>query len=433
MREARHETGLGRPLVWQLAPSLTIVAAVGAVLCFKHLPSRAAPASPPIADKHQTLRRWDPRDESQYALLSVSHILLRHSGCANDVVPLSLLDWRSRQPESKRSETEALKEATVLAARLRQQPEAFERLARELSEDVATKNFGGKIGIFAVNQFAFWPQILDAIERLKPGDVSLPVVTRYGVHIFRVDALPPRQRFASKRIVIGYSGAGFLKFVARSAGALAAAEARSKDAAFNIAADLARRSTPTNFDRLVAEYSDHRDARRSGDMGLWSSREPTIYPRLLPHILSLDVGAVSEPLDSELGYQIVLRTESTPREPFAMVFKRFAYSWDDDDRDSKERAWRAANDCLAGWRQALQSREPETLLTEGATREWWTSGRGADGAEEALRQVGVGQATSQPFISDRSVVAAVRVMPPAKAMLDEDTGATPSGPARADY
>jgi peptidyl-prolyl cis-trans isomerase C len=87
--------------------------------------------------------------------------------------------------------TEARSEAAALA--LAQQMEAklaagaeFTALAREFSEDPGTKSRGGHIGWFTAKQMD--PAFSEGAFALKKvGDVSAPVLSRFGYHIIRLD------------------------------------------------------------------------------------------------------------------------------------------------------------------------------------------------------------------------------------------------------
>ena len=60
----------------------------------------------------------------------------------------------------------------------------FEALAREHSQDGSAAG-GGNLGWANPGQFV--PEFEEAMARLRPGEVSEPVVSRFGVHLIRVD------------------------------------------------------------------------------------------------------------------------------------------------------------------------------------------------------------------------------------------------------
>src|SRR5262249_6411026 len=61
----------------------------------------------------------------------------------------------------------------------------FGALARRISEDPNTAKNDGKIGTLKLPELA--PEVRDAIEKLKAGEVSAPVKIGNGYSIFRVD------------------------------------------------------------------------------------------------------------------------------------------------------------------------------------------------------------------------------------------------------
>lgn len=60
---------------------------------------------------------------------------------------------------------------------------SFEVLAREISQDASAKD-GGNLGWVVPGMFV--PEFERVMERLKPGEISQPVVTRFGVHLIQV-------------------------------------------------------------------------------------------------------------------------------------------------------------------------------------------------------------------------------------------------------
>ena len=66
----------------------------------------------------------------------------------------------------------------------------FEKLAEELSADMATAPSGGDLGYFERGQIL--PEIEEAIQTLKkPGDISPPVRSQFGWHIIKLEGRRP--------------------------------------------------------------------------------------------------------------------------------------------------------------------------------------------------------------------------------------------------
>lgn len=67
--------------------------------------------------------------------------------------------------------------------------ESFEKLARELSEDPSAKSNGGMLGYFSALQMVY--PFEEAAYHLKVGEISMPVRTRFGYHLIKVEDKRP--------------------------------------------------------------------------------------------------------------------------------------------------------------------------------------------------------------------------------------------------
>lgn len=76
--------------------------------------------------------------------------------------------------------------ARAVLAELARNPRAFDRLARELSA-CSSRDAGGRLGQIATGDTV--PEFEAVLDRLDEGQIAAdPVVTRYGLHIIRLDA-----------------------------------------------------------------------------------------------------------------------------------------------------------------------------------------------------------------------------------------------------
>ena len=82
------------------------------------------------------------------------------------------------------SERVARERAADIKRRVASGQASFEQLAREYSQDESAQD-GGELGWVPPGQFV--PEFEQAMNNLNPGEVSDPVVTRFGVHVIRVD------------------------------------------------------------------------------------------------------------------------------------------------------------------------------------------------------------------------------------------------------
>ena len=113
-------------------------------------------------------------NKKNFEATDLSHILVAYEGGA--VPP------RNGKPLSQR---DALKKAQAIAAQAKGGAD-FAKLARENSDDAASAEKGGVLGPFSPGMLP--PEIESHITQLGPGQVSDPVPSRYGVHVFKVGA-----------------------------------------------------------------------------------------------------------------------------------------------------------------------------------------------------------------------------------------------------
>ena len=80
--------------------------------------------------------------------------------------------------------------------------ESFVELVKLYSDDIETKDNGGNLGIHAINELN--PSIRKIIELLEVGNVSEPLETELGLHIYKVeDRKKPELTPQEKQQIIG--------------------------------------------------------------------------------------------------------------------------------------------------------------------------------------------------------------------------------------
>jgi hypothetical protein len=270
----------------------------------------------------------------------------------------------------KRTKQEALAIATEVREKANAKPSEFPDLANRFSEDFTTKDRGGSLGGQTASWLKLWPAILDALAALKPGQVSEVVETEFGYHVLLRRSPPEARNVAGRRLVVGYDGA--------SAG-LSSRQARSRKDAFALAERLrVEARAGASFEQLVREKSEHRDIEQGGDVGLWSTTEPSTFPREVEVLSTLRIGEISPPIDSESGVEILQRTdEATPRPAYASTAIRMAYAADAPETDEISKTKTAKR--LRAILEAVK-RDPSLFSAFQrkhccAKRERWTSGR----------------------------------------------------------
>lgn len=83
-------------------------------------------------------------------------------------------------------------EAQLALSRL-QNGEDFEVVARELSNDVTTRDSGGDLGWFIREDLLLTPELANAAFQMQPGQIAGPIPTQIGYHIIQLLELGERQ------------------------------------------------------------------------------------------------------------------------------------------------------------------------------------------------------------------------------------------------
>ena len=123
------------------------------------------------------------RSKESFATVPLSHILVAYQG--GTVPP------RTGEPLPRAA---AMQKAKEIVSRLRA-GQNFQATAAAESDDVESGQRGGDIG--AVSPEMLPPELAQVVMTLKPGQVSDPVVSRFGVHILTV---APRQVQPMERV-----------------------------------------------------------------------------------------------------------------------------------------------------------------------------------------------------------------------------------------
>ncbi|WP_394839039.1 peptidylprolyl isomerase [Pendulispora rubella] len=251
-------------------------------------PALAGCRKPPAPQDEAT-----PQPAVADARLAAAVITIAHGGVEH---------YASARPKPTRTKPEALALATELAATAKKSPAQFRDLAAQRSEDPFAAE-GGELRAWTKGENAE----LDAVVApLAVGAISDPVDTEYGYRIFvRLQPLPV-ERIAARHLVVAWSGA------TRAPRSIT----RSKTEALERARELSARARrdPNALEALVQAESDGWDKAQGGGMGQWNmdgGRYPVSFDRAIA-ALSLSQGAaISEPIESEFGYQIFQRLPLT--------------------------------------------------------------------------------------------------------------------------
>lgn len=369
------------------------------------LSARALPPAP--APYPRAAWRLTPPGSLAPLVLWFSQIVIRHAAAPAEV-SFNLAYWRSVR-EVTRSREEALALAQRVAEQAAREPSRFSELARRYSDELPSGDEGGEMGGMSAIQMDLWPEVLDALSALRPGQTSHVVETHYGFHVFFRSGPPASETVSGSHIVIGHEQALWLEVYARGKRAQ-----RTRAEALALANDIYRqaRAEPERFAELVQHHSEHRDATADGDFGAWSTLEPNPFPPRTKRLQELEVGQVGAPIETHLGFEIIRRTAPRPRAQYRsarLVFPVRAVSTDaprPPDPTARSAALKEA-EALA---QRL-AQDPSGFDALGPYDVQWEEGRESPELAAALASLRPGEFTPTPVDTEDGFVVARRLEP----------------------
>ena len=178
--------------------------------------------------------------------------------------------------------------------------ESFAEVARATSDDPSAKTNAGYLGWFAAFQMIY--PFENVAYNTKPGEVSMPLRSRYGYHIIKVK---------DKRESLGRIWTAHILVYASEDNPELRAQGEKK-----INECYERLKNGEDFAALAAEYSDDKNtSSRGGDLS-WI-RSGIIPEDLESKIFSLkDSGDFTEPLPTNYGFHIFMLLGKKPLETF---------------------------------------------------------------------------------------------------------------------
>jgi NIMA-interacting peptidyl-prolyl cis-trans isomerase 1 len=224
------------------------------------------------------------------------HVILRKK-VVGDLNAAHILIQFVGSSRAKENITRTKEEALALAADIAKQAKAegadFAALARKHSDGPSARA-GGNLGVFAPGRMV--KSFSDATLKLSIGAVSDPVESPFGYHVILRKPLP--RKISARHILVQYKGSERAdESIVRS----------KEEAKTRIKECLAKVQAGGDFANLAAEYSDGPSGPRGGDLGEFP--EDVMDPRFNDAAFALDVGGLSEIVETPFGYHIITRYE----------------------------------------------------------------------------------------------------------------------------
>jgi len=133
-------------------------------------------------------KKYYDEHADEFKKLKLAHIMIKYAN-PEDIKKAKETKKKTGPREAQRSEEEALKLANETKARL-DKGEDFAAVAKEVSDDIVTKNRGGDMGPASKGDQRFaargFGPIIDKAFEMKVGEIAGPIKTNQGYHLITV-------------------------------------------------------------------------------------------------------------------------------------------------------------------------------------------------------------------------------------------------------
>jgi protein-export membrane protein SecD len=187
----------------------------------------------------------------------------------------------------KKKANEALKKARVAGA-------DFAALAKEYSEDEATKSVGGDLGF--LTKEGVYADLYTQAAKLRIGQISNLIETDAEINIIKLVDTQDAKEVKANHLLICWSGAQ------------SCASDLSKEDAKKKIDELKAQATKDNFVQLVKDNSSEPGAASSGgDLG-WFGKGMMVKP-FEDVAFAMKVGEISDVVETQFGYHLLYKTD----------------------------------------------------------------------------------------------------------------------------
>jgi peptidyl-prolyl cis-trans isomerase SurA len=197
---------------------------------------------------------------------------------------------------------------------------AFDEVAREVSDDPSAKTNGGYLGWFSA--FAMVLPFENAVYGLKAGELSVPVRSRYGYHIIRLNDIRP----SLGEIKLAH----IMTRAARNESTEVIGKAKDK---INECFQMLQKGV--QFADAVKQYSEDPNSSQSGGQMRWL-RSGELPPDIEKIVFALpDIGKYTVPVQSDYGWHIFILEGLRPIAPYDELKKQLEERIMSDERGKK--------------------------------------------------------------------------------------------------
>ncbi|NIA18257.1 MAG: protein translocase subunit SecD [Actinobacteria bacterium] len=189
----------------------------------------------------------------------------------------------------------------------------FAALAREFSEDEATKEQGGDLGWITEKDN---PRIFSLIKDLKKGETSTELnLGSRGYEIVKVEDKRVKKNSFTDKEEKEVKAAHLLLCYNEVEGC---ESGLSREEALNKINEIKNQATPNNFAELTKKYSTGPSGPNGGDLG-WFAKgamvkqfEEVVFPQ--------EVGTISDPVETQFGYHLIYKQDEKAQEEYKVGY-----------------------------------------------------------------------------------------------------------------
>ncbi len=201
--------------------------------------------------------------------------------------------------------------------------ENFDALAKQYSQDPSAASNGGNLGYFTALQMVY--PFEDAAYKTAEGDISMPVRTRFGYHIIRVND----KRQSKGKVKVSH-------IMVRATEGLPVEDSL---AARNKIFELhSRVINGGNWDELVTQFSDDLNTKAQGGLLPWISTGNLIPSFEDAAFVLAKSGDISAPVKTPYGWHIIRLEEKKGLEPLEEISENLKGRVSKDSRSELNKA-----------------------------------------------------------------------------------------------
>ncbi len=190
---------------------------------------------------------------------------------------------------------EAKQKVQDILAQIKNNPENFAEIAKEKSEDEATKDQGGDLGF--IQEGRAHSEFYNPAVNLAEGEIYSEIIENgEGYNILKRGQLKFEQQVKANHLLICYKGAERCE------------SDFSKEEARNKTEELKKQATLDNFVDLVKENSTEPGAADSGgDLGFFGRGQ--MVPEFEEVVFAMEIGEISDIVETQFGFHLIYKTD----------------------------------------------------------------------------------------------------------------------------